>query len=299
MSVAAVLAFALLGLTRDVGEEPSIAVRVGVADVELGEAFDLVVVRRRPAKLDVRELDPAAFAPLDVAVIEIASEVVGGVCVETVLCVARAWALGDVVVPAVEMRSGDGAESLAVSAPVPITVTGVLGEDAADVPELPGPALEIPPRRRDALRWLVAAIAGAAAALVVGRSRRRRRRADAAPPEPHEVARARIDRLGAALRAGDDGAALLARLADAVRDHVSGALGVPATARTTPEVRAALGGVVAADVAADVDTVLAAADGVKFGGGAPDASELERGLAAFAALVAATAPTGGDAEEAR
>lgn len=271
----------------------SVEVRAAVEGVVLGEAFEVIVVRRYPRGSSASEFDPRSLAPLDFVVTKRNREIVGDDVVETVVGRARAWALERLDVPAVPMvtRDARGGEGVSWSEPFTLTVAGVLdGEDLGPL-ESPGDAVVLPLRWRRSLRWGVAASVLALIALALNwRSAK-----DAAPPAEDPFDAARNDLAGLRHRLDDgefavlqEAGALLRRLIEAVDDF-------PATRMTSREVGEALDSAKARD-AGHVAALLVTVDEASFGAGRPSAEEVSAFLDRFEDVIVARETLRSDSE---
>lgn len=260
-------------------------VTAGAEEVAPGRAFPLTVVRVWSKDLVPAEWSDRTLAPLHLRLEEARRREDAARVEETRRYQARAFALGDVAIPAPKLRArpkDGGPERAAVAEPVRVRVRPELDPAAPGPPELPGE----PPRAP--FRWVPWAAAAAAALAALALARRRKRPAAAPapppPPAPHERALARLREI--AEREPRDVPADFASTSAVLRDYVAERFAVRAAQRTTEELLAAPETAACRDALAGA---LGPCDLVKFAAHRPDPAERSRLLALAEAFVRGTA----------
>ena len=268
------------------GEAPmpdgDLLVRVAASKttVHPGEGVELTVTRVWLRSHEPSPWDDAALEPLILRDEQVRRREDDRRIEETRTYRAYVMRRADVQVPEVlfasRPREGDGL-SIARSTPLAFTVVPQVDDENPGRPELPGS----PPAGPTAV-WIWAALLGLLMLgfeVVAGRHRWARKRAFAAryraPREAIEAIRARES------TSPEDCARDLADAVDAVRDHVAFTTPVPARARTTEELTAALLG----DAARAYADVAAPADQAKFAAAAITPTQLGAALDRALALV--------------
>ena len=255
-------------------------VTAGVAEVELGRAFPLTVVRVWNRDDEPSPWRDAALAPLVLQPLGVTQRDDGRRIEETRRFRAFAFSLSDVSVPAavfVARPRNGGPERTAQAEPLRIRVNRALDPAAPGEAELPGPPLHVPLPWRT---WTATAVAAlvAVAVLLVRRMRRRRPAIDtetappAVPPPPTsaEIALGRI--AGLRSRGGGGDEVFHVEASSIVREYAGARFGLRTAEMTTEQIVGAL-----ADRRDSLRAVLAKCDLVKFAAlqtSAPERTEL-------------------------
>jgi hypothetical protein len=231
----------------------------------------------------------------------------------------RAWELGDIYLPPVQVTFTAGGRAAAVATnALPIRVIGVLG-DADDPKLMRGMTAPVPLLRRD---WLLAFVAGGVVLVIGGIliwlvARRRRRRvperiplavdlprpAATAAPAPTPRPRRRVDgRASAALarlaeieasgRLDDERVGAHVDMVEVIRDYLGGRFDLDAAELTTAELCRHLAGRVAAADHAAVAAWFGHADEVRYGHVAGSGEAARATLDGARELIYATTPGG-------
>ena len=263
------LALALAGACADETPIPDVPLEIsaGTAEVELGKAFPLTVVRTWRRGRTPAAWDDEALAPLAVRLLETTHRENDRRVEETRRYRGYAFSLTDVRVPGLELRV----------------------KRALD-PATPGPA-ELPgePLPEPSSRWSWAVVGAALLAAFVLLLRRRRPPPAVAapapasappPPGPHVRALERLARLRRQQPQGrEEISAYYVEASGLVRDYVAERFDVPADVMTTEQL---------IELQAPLARVLPDCDLVKFARHAPDPSERERLLDAAESYVRET-----------
>lgn len=271
------------------GANDAVRMRVtcAVTTVEFGAAFGIEVVRAWREDLVPEPWHDAALAPLTVEELGVTTKKEAGHSVETRRFRARAFARGELVVPAstIRARDRDGREHAAVANALELVVSSSLPPGDAGIVELPADVIAPPASPwRTALRVLAGLLVlalGILGSRFAARRRRERRTEPVVPP------RVLVSERLAALRSTVADEAAWTGLATALRDWLAACRGIPAIDRTTDEVLASFVG----DGRDDLAAVLRACDLVKFAQRPLDAAAFAAALDAAERFVGAT---GGD-----
>ncbi|HTR51364.1 MAG TPA: hypothetical protein VMJ10_11700 [Kofleriaceae bacterium] len=221
------------------------------------------------------------------------------------------WEIGDLDVPPVPVTFTAGGHAGQVATnPVPLHVTGALGDVVDDPKLLRGDAPTLPLESRDWIWLWIAAGAGAvvvvALAVAIARARRRRRVARLVAGAAHEVGAAldpaserALERLLAIERSGvldRDGERKrgYTDMVGALRDYIAARYHVVIAERTTAELVRVLALVAPAAERARIEPWLERCDLVKYGGFRTSAAEAAGVLADARAIVVATTRAAGE-----
>jgi len=294
------------GLAAGASERMTIRIETDAEVVALGEPFAVRIVRVWDAELRALPFDDASLAPLVLRLEETSRREQEGRIEQTRRYRARAFALGEVAVPAptLEARPRSGGPVRAVTGrELRLRVTGTLDPEAPGRPELPGDPLPLPERDAPGLPWWVAAVAALAAAVLVAAGLALRRgwttpsaepeEPRPAPPGPHELALARLARLRE--RDPRDREAMQAYYSEAyalMREYTGERFGVRVRERTSEEILADLeeGAVLALPPHERLARYLAHCDRVRFGREMPGAADREQVLESAERFVRETRP---------
>jgi hypothetical protein len=277
-------------------EDLLLRVETDVADVQLGQAFPLTVVRVWSKDLEPQEWSDEALAPLVVRLEGATRREDDERFEETRRYRGYAFALGEISVPAPSFAAhprGGGAERVATAEPLQLGVRGALDPEAPGPPELPGGPLS---ERFPWIPWSAALVLALAAAAVGLRTSRRRPTAvPSLPPPPrdnsHERALQRLRTLGGQRpERPDDIRAFHVEAAAVVRDYLEERFALGARELTSEEfvVASRVIDVLGAEHRGLVVQVFAQCDLVKFARHAPRAPDRERLLEAATRLVLET-----------
>ncbi|MBI5852199.1 MAG: hypothetical protein HZB39_14390 [Planctomycetes bacterium] len=287
------IAAVVIGLAQ--AQQPSVAndavsmrVACGTTTVEFGVAFPIEVERAWREDLVPEPWHDAALAPLTVEELGVTTRQEGGRSIETRRFRARAFARGELVVPASTIRARDqhGREQIAVANALELIVNSSLPPGDAGEAELPAVLIVVPASPwRTALRVL-AGLAALALGILGSRfaaRRRRERRADPVVP-PRVLVQERLAALRSVVPDEVPNVAAWTGLSTALRDWLAACCGIPAIDRTTDEVLASFDG----DGHDDLAAVLRACDLVKFAQRTLDAAAFAAALDAAERLVGST-----------
>jgi hypothetical protein len=248
-------------------EQPLLEVTAGVAEIELGKAFPLTVVRAWERDRSPPEWNEEALAPLVVRPVETTRREGSGLIEETRRYRAYAFGPGE------------------ISEPVELRVKGTLDPDRPGPAELPGEPL------REPSTWLPWSAAGAAlvvAAVLVSRRRGRPGTVpvpepEPPPPGPHLRALEHIERLRERRpRTHEQTQAFYVEAAGLIRDYVGERFEVRTTVRTSEDL-------LGLSLHPALTAVLKPCDLVKFARHQPDEAERQALLDVMERFVEETA----------
>jgi len=284
-------------------DAPTVTARVDKTEAHVGDALHLSITAVGPITTPVilpENVDLSPFSELDRRLEE---KDLGDVKMrrEFVLTVA-AYEPGAREIPAVEVTYfGKGGEVLsACTQAIPVTITSLIANEPE--PKLKENAGPVPVIQRDYLYAYIAgglAAAGLGAALALFIRRRLRARAahrPAPPPRPaHEVALARLDRLGARLGTSDDLRPFIFELSEIIREYLGARFAFNSLELTTEELVLRLRRRVPIQemrgfVLGEVEGWLAGCDLVKFAKVSPSMAEARGALETGIRIVESTRP---------
>jgi hypothetical protein len=289
-------------LPQGATDAPTVTARTDKPEAHVGDAIAFTITSIGPRAMPVvlpANLDLGQFSELERTLEE--KDLGDGRMSRVFALKIAAYQPGAAEIPALELTYfGQGGTVKSVRTPtIPFTITSLIANE-------PEPKLkDNAPSRRVAQRdYLLLYIAGGLAAAGLGAGlallirRRLKRRKPAPPPVPprpaHEVAMAKLDRLGTLLTDGSDVRPFYFELSEAVREYLGGRFGFDSLEMTTEELMQALRRTALAAIPRVIDSEiegwLSACDLVKFAKVSPTMEQARGALETAIRMVEATRP---------